>query len=87
MWKEEHGLFHLRFCFVVLCSSSSYSAASAITTCADGFEVEQREGKQTGWRGGRKRRAAGGQREVGACSVPAKGTLPPPLNKLQKLDP
>jgi hypothetical protein len=50
MWKEEHGLFHLRFCFVVLCSSSSYSAASAITTCADGFEVEQREGKQTGWR-------------------------------------
>jgi hypothetical protein len=40
----------LRFCFVVLCSSSSYSAASAITTCADGFEVEQREGKQTGWR-------------------------------------
>ena len=66
----------MRFCFVVLCSSSSYSAASAITTCADGFEVEQREGKQTGWRGGRKRRAAGGQREVGACSVPA-GTLPP----------
>ena len=66
----------MRFCFVVLCSSSSYSAASAITTCADGFEVEQREGKQTGWREVESGAPLAGSERWALALFPP-GTLPP----------